>query len=650
MRTSNFTEGRRVAGFFRLCLGIIISLTLAAGGMALNTQPVKAADPVIIPLVQPPINPPECVTFTTAPLNITSSCTNPPMTPCPGWPNEIHWFWWASANPPAWLHLDPATGQLTGCPDAGSSAAPPYNALIGCTSMLANGTPPGGPCPAGSPCPAEMTTALTHASILITVAPPLVGATPPTCLAIDPMVYPAAWEGMLYSITLTATLAPGVGPLNWTATNLPPGLVLDPLTGILSGIPGPGTCGPWTVTVTCTDTGVCPGVGCCAPVSAPLYLYVDCWANYLVLIGVGFGSSTGTTSCDFNVTIGPGLTEGQTPVYVDGTQVTSLGGNQSETVASDPCETHLVVVDQIVQGPDPNTSFECIGSNSKMVDEFDNTAYFDYAKKVLINTRSDPGGVAPIPGTGFYAVGGYFRTSAASPVNPYNQQDTKYTFREWSGPDGSRNPNRDLVFTVDRAGDVTAYYDAYFKLTLTSDYPPVDQSQWEIKGGTANYNLALQPSPMLGFWGFLGGVVSPLNSSGSRIMDGPYIQKINWVDDYTVPIIIIVITLLIIAAAIYFWRRRGVAGSAGKTGAATQASADETTAVKTATVDTAEPKSLPKAAPAESITVMPALSAPPAAKKALPEAEPKEKPKFCISCGEKAVVGATYCKNCGKEL
>jgi len=52
-----------------------------------------------------------------------------------------------------------------------------------------------------------------------------------------------------YSVKVQAT--GGVGPYTWTATGLPPGLQMDPATGVISGVPtAPGT---FTVEVTVTD-------------------------------------------------------------------------------------------------------------------------------------------------------------------------------------------------------------------------------------------------------------------------------------------------------------------------------------------------------------------------------------------------------------
>ncbi|MCX6005345.1 MAG: zinc ribbon domain-containing protein, partial [Chloroflexi bacterium] len=407
----------------------------------------------------------------------------------------------------------------------------------------------------------------------------------------------------------------------------PVGLNLGPNTGIVSGIPAPGTCGPWTVMVTCADNATCGGPGCCPPVTAPLYLFVDCWAYYS-----GMTTTYSTTACDFTVNIGPGLVYGTTNVLIDGSPEATLGGNGSETFTSVPCESHLVVVDQIVQGPDPKTRYSCSGSNQKWVSDIDNIAYFDYAPDMWIDTGREPAGVAQPPNAGFYAAGANFSTTAPSPVPSNSQAVTKYIYRAWSLPDGSTNPNRDLWFIVDRAGTAMAEYDTYYLLNIVSDYPSFSDSTWELKDSTATYNVALQEVPTPNFWGIIGGVMRPMNASGTHVMTGPYTQKIEWFYDYTIPIILISVIVLLIVGLVVFLvlRRKGPGASAVPAAPVAQAPQPPAAATEAA-----------KTTPVVAATVE---------KKALTEAETTDKPNFCPKCGASVEKDATFCKKCGKKL
>jgi hypothetical protein len=587
MRISNFGEGRHVVVFFRLCLAILIVLTFAVGGIVLNTEPVQAiginADPV------PPIDVPECTPFTIQ-FTATGTVCTPPPNP----------FFWIIGVVPAWITLDPDTGLLTGCAPVGEDGNT-YNFVVGVSEF--SFPPLCGP---------------NFNAMAVTIN--ITGAAPPCDMVIDPTFYPVAWENVPFSMTLSVT--GGVGPFEWSATDLPTGLsVTDNTTGIISGTPALGTCGIYTVTATVTDTGTC----CCPPVSRPFILIVDCYTNYPFIFYY-------TTACDFTVEIGPGLMQGMTKVLIDGSQEATLVGGQSESFTSVPCQSHLVVVDQIIPGSDPQTRFIVIGTNQKTVTDIDNYAYFDYAREVHIGTSSDPSGLTQPPGAGFYAVGNYFSSTAPSTIDSDIQNGIKYVFREWKLPDGSTLPTRDLAFAANQGGTATAAYDTYYLLTLKSDYPPIEERSWELKDSTATYDLALKEVPMeSGFWAFLGGTISPVNSRGTQNMSGPSTVEILWKPNYMVPIIAIVVTLLVIAGVIFFVLRRKGAG------------------VSAVPATTVAQVPQPPAVDTEAAKITPAVTAT-VEKKALTEAESTDEPNFCPKCGAPVEKDAVFCKKCGKKL
>jgi hypothetical protein len=538
MRRWNFRKSQKGRSLFILFLVTVITLSMVLGSAALSPQPAQA---VVT------FNPPypavfdvyECQPFNTGPVTINSNCTVPP---CPGFPAEAHFFWAISPGWPGWLNLDANTGALWGCPDEG---ALDYTATIVCWSHIPNVTACTGWC-----WDMALATVAFH-----------VNATNPPCMTIDPVFIPWCWEGAPFNMTCTVT--GGVGPYTWSAAGLPAGLNMD-AAGNVTGIPAPGTCNiVTTVTVTVTDTGYCAGGGCACPttVNRSFLLYVDCWANYIPLLFY-------TTACDQVVEIGPGLTQGQTSLVVDGSYIATLSGGQKYVITSVPCEGHTVMVDQVVQ-PNSNTKFTVIGSNFKTFTENDNYAYFDYAPQVEIRTGSDPSGAAQPPGAGFYALGSYFSSIVPGTIETDVQNGKKLVFSEWLLPDNTTRPSIDLGYVINQGGTVLARYKTYYLLTLHSEYPPITQTSWEQAGSTASWNLPLHAVPVeSGFWSFLGVTQRPVNATGQQIMNNPETIEIIWQVDYFPAIIAIVVTLVVIAAigyCIYRFGRRPAAKSTAKT-------------------------------------------------------------------------------------
>ena len=119
MGVSNFRKVRRAAGLVKLCLGIIVSLSLALGGIALTPGPVQATG--ITPAGPVTYNLPVCIPWQ---QQFTISPTCPPGTV----------FYWLVGSTPAWVNLDTNTGLLTACPVA-SSAGTSSSFQVWCTEM-----------------------------------------------------------------------------------------------------------------------------------------------------------------------------------------------------------------------------------------------------------------------------------------------------------------------------------------------------------------------------------------------------------------------------------------------------------------------------------------------------------------------------------
>jgi hypothetical protein len=493
MRIQNLMKHRGTAVFLLLFLVAVIALpmSLSCGPIELGANPGFTTD------VE------ECHPFSIQFTASNTTCPSPVI------------FYWIIGDLPPYATLDENTGLLTGCPQVGDPSA---DFLIGVSEF----SPPAcGPYLDINPVTINVIPSASACDIII-----------------DPVFYPAAWEEFPFAMDLNVT--GGVGPFTWSAAGLPAGLtVTDPENGLIEGIPEPGTCGIYTVTATVSDNGTC----CCADVNRDFILIVDCWANYP-------GTFYSSSGCNFNVAIGPGLTQGQTNVLVDGAHEASIFGGQSQTFTSIPCESHLVMVDQTVLVG--NSRYAVIGSNIKSVTDVDNYAYFDYAPEVRIETATSPAGITQPAGAGFYAVGSYFTSTTPGTVETDMQNGTKYIFREWQLPDGSKFPNQNLVFTVNQAGTAVAQYDTYYQLTLKSEYPPINETSFELANSTATWNLSLHAVPVeSGFWRFLGVTQTPVNASGQQLMDGPATVQILWRPNYLPAIIAIIVVLLVIGVVIY---------------------------------------------------------------------------------------------------
>ncbi len=513
---------RRPAVVLKLCMCLLIVLVLAMSGCL-----TIAPNPVSENLV-------ECQSFTTTFSPVGQSCPTGPFT----------YFFWLAGGPPAWVVLDENTGVLTVCPPEGSHGL--YNFSVGVTELWPGPVPP--------PC----TTASAPAPVTIAVVAPFIPLDPLTIL--DTFVLAWSMESMPFYLPLSATGCSG--NYTWSAAGLPPGLTLDPMTGEITGVPPPGSAGIYNVTATVTDNFyTC--ADCCPPASRPFVLVIDSYADYLG--GIDYGSTY-----DFIVEIGPGLTSGTTPVLIDGTPEATLGGNQSASFSAHPGEMHLTGVDPSVPGADPNIRYGVTGPHQILVSDTNLVARYDYAVEVFIQTSSDPAGVSEPPGTGYHALGSSFISSATSPIINPALPDVEYVFKQWTLPDGSTSPWRDLSFSVSQAGNVKAVYDTYYLLTLKSDYPPVNETSWELKDSTASYNLALQPIPMSGFWGLLGGRMVAQNGSGTVLMTGPQTRTLTWAYDYTIPIIILIAIALVIVGIvllIIFLKKRAKPGATKATAA-----------------------------------------------------------------------------------
>jgi hypothetical protein len=341
-------------------------------------------------------------------------------------------------------------------------------------------------------------------------------------------------EETVYSAALYAT--GGTTPYIWSITSgtLPAGLTLDANTGYISGIPKVGSAGTHSFTVTVTDS------------SSPQRTTTQTISLYI---------EEGTFAP--TVTIGSGLEAGTTKVKIDGQQVASLTGGESMTFTLDLGVSKTVTVDDIVDHPSEDGVRFQAEDDSQVVNETQQNALFDYYTEYYINIVTSPTQVTNISGSGWYAKDKSMTVSAKSQVENNNQ--TQYRFSYWLLPDNTEVSSDTLNYTVTSPGNITAYYDTYYNLSVDSQYGTVDGDGWYKAGTKATWSLVNDTVPMQGLLGFFQGKFKATNSSGTVTMDSPKTITVIWESDYVLPYILIPLTIVVIILAIvgfYFLLRK----------------------------------------------------------------------------------------------
>jgi hypothetical protein len=322
----------------------------------------------------------------------------------------------------------------------------------------------------------------------------------------------------------------GTTPYTWSIASgsLPSGITLNPTTGFFSGIPAKGTVGSYSFMVSVTDSSPTPITG---------------QQSFSITVEKGGYKAV--------ITIGSGLKVGETQVYVSGTPMATLQGGESTTLNLDIDVTRSVSVDSIVQHPTDSAIRFKAEIDRITISESSPDATFPYYTEYSIELKTEPSDVGQISGTGWYKEGYTLRASAPSEVNDTNDPGTQYRFAYWKLPTGETVTGRELSLVVNAPGTCTAYYDTYYRLTLTSPYGEAEGGDWYKAGSQAEWNMTNPQVRLPGILGIFGGKLNAVNSSGSTLMDSPQTIAIEWEPDYTLPFILIPLTIILLVLGGY---------------------------------------------------------------------------------------------------
>jgi hypothetical protein len=330
-------------------------------------------------------------------------------------------------------------------------------------------------------------------------------------------------EGEIYSNVIR--VSGGTTPYTWSISSgsLPSGLTLNAGTGYISGVPDKGTAGSYSFMVDVTDS------------SATL---LSGQQSFSITVEKG--------GYDATITISTGLKAGQTKVYVSGSTIATLHGGQSTTLSLDLGAIRSVSVDPTVEDPSEVGIRYKAQENAITVNESSPNANFTYNTEYSIDFKTEPSKAGQLSGSGWYKEDYTLRTSAPDQVNDPNSPGIQYRFAYWKLPTGETVSGRDLSLTVNAAGSCTAYYDTYYRLTLTSPYGEAEGSDWYKAGSEAKWSMNNPQVKIQGILGIFGGKLNAVNSSGTTQMDSPKTVTIDWQPDYTLPFIMIPLTIVLL--------------------------------------------------------------------------------------------------------
>lgn len=243
-------------------------------------------------------------------------------------------------------------------------------------------------------------------------------------------------------------------------------------------------------------------------------------------------------------------------LQADGQDQGTIGGSQAKILSFKIETSHTITVEQYVAGDAGVRYYR--SQNSWSVSSADSHT-FNYQTQYQFTVQTDPSGVTPTTGGGWYSDGTSVQTNQA-PATVQGTSGTQYAFKGWQ-LDGVTQSGNQLSVTMDKPHTAVATYTTQYQLVIDSPGGIGDPhgAGYHDAGSTATFSVT---SPV----GFLiqqvfvrwEGDYTGSGPQGSVTMDGPKTVHVVWTTSYTQLYIAAgVAVVAIIAAAIYITRRRG---------------------------------------------------------------------------------------------
>jgi uncharacterized repeat protein (TIGR02543 family) len=296
------------------------------------------------------------------------------------------------------------------------------------------------------------------------------------------------------------------------------------------------------------------------------------------------------------------------PLTVDGQSQGSMSGSEIKNLSFKLDTSHTISVAQSVNG-DAGVRYT-ISQNTWTVNSAGSHT-FQYATEYLFTVATDPDGVTPVTGGGWFKSGTSVQTSQA-PDSVAGPPGTKYVFKGWT-VDGVPQTGNPISLTMDKAHKVVATYETQYQLLVDSAYGNPTGSGYYPASSTATFSVTTPVGFLIQqvFAGWTGDYTGN-SPTASITMDKPHTVHANWQTSYfQLEILAVAVAAIIIVAAFLLMRRRRPQVPI-------------------------ETKPTPPMTAEEGVGETP----PP----------PSVESVKCASCGADVAAGQAYCQNCGSKI
>jgi hypothetical protein len=312
---------------------------------------------------------------------------------------------------------------------------------------------------------------------------------------------------------------------------------------------------------------------------------------------------------DVSISIGGVPAQVSIPLTVDGQTQGTIAGTEIKKISFPLDTTHTITVAQSVDG---GQGVRYTSAQNTWTVSSAGSYTFQYATEYLFTITTNPDGVTPVSGGGWFKAGASVQTVVA-PDNVAGPPGTKYVFQGWK-VDGAAQSGNPITLTMDKPHTVVATYQTQYQLVVDSAYGDPKGSGYYAAGSTASFSVT-SPQGLLIQQVFTSwsGDYTGTSPSASITMDKPHTVHADWQTSY-LQLEILVAALVAIAAIAGFllWRKRR--------------------------------------APAPPLETKPTPPMPEEPGGGGTEAELSGEAVKCSSCGADVPAGQTYCQNCGSKM